>query len=152
MKNNKRAKLLIKTLREDRELLLIKSEENERLMSELSCLRSKLISTEADLAKKTSLWRQDRDVRDKHELSARLATMNALPTLLKEISGTKPILWVSTEDTRILDHQGLSNINYMIRNVAPKIDLVIVTRGQVELKELDDEELKMIGLKRNKDT
>jgi hypothetical protein len=65
-----------------------------------------------------------------------------------EVNGNKPILWINTSDPKLANAATFANIRDRLRMLAPGIEMIILTYGDLRLWEMDAKDLEKIGLAR----
>ena len=65
-----------------------------------------------------------------------------------EVDGSKPILWINTSDPKLANAATFANIRDRLSRLAPGIEMIILTYGDLRLWEMDAKDLEKIGLAR----
>lgn len=86
----------------------------------------------------------------KFELESRMNVRKSLDLRYMEVKGDFPILWINSPDQATVNAGTYAQIKDMLSRIAPQIECVILTYGDVKLRELDDRDLESIGLLRIK--
>lgn len=143
MPNNKRAKALAKALRKER---------NERIALQIA-----FDSTSVALENLTTEFKRVKTQGDYDanklrgmELHARANARKSLELQYTEIRADFPILWVTSQDQSAVNAGTYAQIRDMLSRIAPSIEAVIFTYGDLKIWELEDKDLEKIGLCRIK--
>jgi len=140
-KNNSRAKSLAKALRVER---------NKRIALELAYETSEnnFIKTLDQLTQIKGQADKDRNRVNQLELEARANVRKSLDLQYTEINAEFPILWVTSKDAAAVNHGTYAQIKDMLSRLAPSIESIIFTYGDIKIWELTDKDLEKIGLGR----
>lgn len=65
-----------------------------------------------------------------------------------EVDGNKPILWINTSDPKLANAATFANIRDRLSRIAPGIEMIILTYGDLRLWEMNASDLEKIGLAR----
>lgn len=119
-----------------------KLEEDEvQLRNSIQALQGQLAFTEGKLtAAQTRLGRIEHD--------AAMSVRKEMDLNYMEVDGNKPILWINTSDPRIANAAAFANIRDRLMRIAPGIEMIILTYGDLRLWEMTNEDLEKIGLAR----
>lgn len=134
------------------------------LKQQIKALKSKLEDKDAqivELQQKNSIlftemegWRMkfiDAQNRvNRYQTEATANTRHSLDLQYMEVEGKSPILWINSPDPTVVNHGTFANIRDRLKRLAPKIEMIILTYGDVRLWELSDEDLNRAGLARIK--
>ena len=93
---------------------------------------------------------KDSNRAQKFELESRMNARKSLDLRYMEVRGDFPILWINSPDQASVNAGTYAQIKDMLSRIAPQIECVILTYGDVKLRELDNNDLASIGLCRIK--
>lgn len=82
------------------------------------------------------------------EHDSAMAARKQMDLQYMEVDGTKPILWINTSDPRLANAATFANIRDRLQRIAPGIEMIILTYGDLRLWEMDAKDLEKIGLAR----
>ncbi|MGH7240943.1 MAG: hypothetical protein ACREGB_01460, partial [Candidatus Saccharimonadales bacterium] len=111
-------------------------------------LQAEITDLKAQLQAAHGLNQRLSDSNGKYVSEARAKTMKSLDLMYHEVSGKFPILWVSGGNSAALDHGTFAQMRDRLKRIAPGIELIVFTQGNIKLYELSDEDLEKIGLVR----
>lgn len=63
-----------------------------------------------------------------------------------EVRCKAPILWINSPSAAVVNASTFASIKHQLAQLAPKIEMIILTYGNVRLHEFDDTDLEKIGL------
>lgn len=119
-----------------------------RVLSQLRTLKSQHQALSAKYTKEQTRWEQDHVKVEQYEAFSREKARKNLDLQYLEVSGNYPILWITTVDPTLVKSGTFANIMDRIKRIAPDIELVVMTHGDIRLYEMTDAELNRIGLAR----
>lgn len=142
-RNNSRCKALAKALRKERNAKIALqiafdhvSHDLERALDEAK--------TNKELADKYA------NKCERYEMDARANARKNLDLQYMEVRGDFPVLWINSPNASVVNHGTYAQIKDILSRLAPNIQSVILTYGDVKLWELTDKDLAKIGLCRIK--
>ena len=77
---------------------------------------------------------------NRYQTEATANTRHSLDLQYMEVEGKSPILWINSPDPTVVNHGIFANIRDRLKRLAPKIEMIILTYGDVRLWELSDED------------